>query len=474
MGIVKFINGSNKKIQGLVRAIDYIVDENKTEIFTFKNSDENDRQNMELNNTKGTWQYNLFVAVKENMAVSRSREEFVKNMNALGYKVKWDDSHKYITFTTPDGHIRRNNKLYPVEDFTKDALQRRFNMNKSNFDKGIKIDSNKNETKDISKLDKEMIFVEKLISEDKGNRAINYITRDDKTSAKLITGINCSPESALNEMMLTKKMFNKNEGRQFIHFVHSFHDHEDISPELAHEISLKLIEQKRFKGFEILAATHTDEDHLHTHFILNTVNSETGMKWQQSIKEVKALIEFSNRLCEEYGLKYSYSNKKKKSYKKSETLGERKAKEEGRSWKQELQLAAKSVLKHSTSKEEFIKNMNQLGYAVKWDSTDDRVTFITSNGRPCRNTSLYPPKTFSKDAMEKRFSINKQFENSKQEFQHEVQMQAMQDIILETINKLSHNPSLGNSNYPFSYLEGQALKEKMKEKEKGEGLDWDR
>lgn|GEM_PF-6973864 len=43
MGIVKFINGSKKKIQGLVRAIDYIVDENKTEIFTFKNSDENDR-----------------------------------------------------------------------------------------------------------------------------------------------------------------------------------------------------------------------------------------------------------------------------------------------------------------------------------------------------------------------------------------------------------------------------------------------
>ncbi|MBU5676912.1 relaxase/mobilization nuclease domain-containing protein [Alkaliphilus sp. MSJ-5] len=474
MGIVKFINGSNKKVQGLVRAIDYIVDENKTEVFTFENLNVKDEDNMNQNNKDRNWQYNLFAAVKKNKDISKSKEEFIKNMSDLGYQVKWEDNRKYITFTTPDGHVRRNNKLYPAQNFTKEALENIFSLNKSNFEKGIKINTARIKKEHMSELDKEMTFVEKLISEDKGNRAINYITKDGKTSAKLITGINCSPESAFDEMMVTKKMFNKEKGRQFIHFIHSFHPYEDISPELAHEISLKLIEQERFKEFEILVATHTDKDHLHTHFILNTVNYETGVKWQQSIKEAKELISYSDKLCEEYGLKYSVSNKKRRANTKSETIGERKAREEGRSWKHELQLAARNVLKYSRSKEEFIKNMSELGYQVKWDNDDNNITFTTSNGRPCSNLSLYPPENFTKEAMEKRFALNKQYEKITNNSTLQKQFDEREEIVLQTVKMLESNPSEGHKDYPRSYLEGQALKEKIKEKEKGEGLDWER
>ena len=43
---------------------------------------------------------------------TRSKEEFIWEMEMHGYKVDWKDDHKYITFTTPDGHKCRDNKLF--------------------------------------------------------------------------------------------------------------------------------------------------------------------------------------------------------------------------------------------------------------------------------------------------------------------------------------------------------------------------
>ncbi len=41
-----------------------------------------------------------------------SKEDFIYEMEMHGYKVDWKDDHKYITFTTPDGHKCRDNKLF--------------------------------------------------------------------------------------------------------------------------------------------------------------------------------------------------------------------------------------------------------------------------------------------------------------------------------------------------------------------------
>ena len=42
----------------------------------------------------------------------RSKEDFIWEMTIHGYGVDWKDGHKYITFTTPDGHKCRDNKLF--------------------------------------------------------------------------------------------------------------------------------------------------------------------------------------------------------------------------------------------------------------------------------------------------------------------------------------------------------------------------
>ena len=40
------------------------------------------------------------------------KEDFIFEMEMHGYKVDWQEGHKYITFTTPDGHKCRDNKLF--------------------------------------------------------------------------------------------------------------------------------------------------------------------------------------------------------------------------------------------------------------------------------------------------------------------------------------------------------------------------
>ncbi len=334
-------------------------------------------------------------------------------------------------------------------------------------------DENKIELLSVGDGDMENLLIDQLIESNKGNVAINYITKDEKTTLNLISGINCSPITAFDEMMITKRMFNKQSGRQFIHFTHSYSDKEKIDPLLAHEISLKLLEHPRFNNYQIIAATHVDKDHIHTHFVLNTVNIETGEKWRQSKKELEELKELSNKLCIEYGLKHSIVEPKK-TISNNKTLGEYKAKEEGRSWKYELWLTVNECAKISRSKGEFIQNMNNFGYQVRWVDTRKDITFTLPNGRKCNNDKLHPPENFTKEALVKRFELNNQFIEKKETNRVERQIEDRKNLILETIRSFSDNPDEGYKDFPLTYLEGEALKEKMVEQAKGQGLDWDR
>lgn len=339
------------------------------------------------------------------------------------------------------------------------------------------VDKNKTEIFNIGDEDAEDQFIDQLIEENKGERAISYIIKEGKTSSSLVTGISCSPESTFDEMMITKQIYNKTKGRQFIHFTHSYSDKElDLTPEMAHEISLKLIDQDRFRGFQILVATHVDNDHLHTHFIINTVNEETGLKWQQSDKELEDLKRYSNQLCEEYGLKHSFPPLKKISEKtKSVSTGEYRAKEKLRSWKTEAFYAINDCRKTATSKEDFISKLESLGYKVRWESSRKNITFTLPNGRKLNNDKLHPAESFTKEALLRKFALNKQYQSISKKYSPQDQFNAREELVLQAVKMLEDNPHEGHKDYPRSYIEGkQAIKEMMIEKAKGEGLDWEK
>ncbi len=114
-------------------------------------------------------------------------------------------------------------------------------------------------------------------------QALDYVTKEEKTEDKLVSGLHCEPDTVKDEMQATKELWGKTGGRTYKHFVQSYHEDEHITPEQAHRNAVELAKNtEAWKGHEVLIATHIDRGHIHSHFIVNSVNYENGHKLQWS------------------------------------------------------------------------------------------------------------------------------------------------------------------------------------------------
>ena len=81
--------------------------------------------------------------------------------------------------------------------------------------------------------------------------AIDYVTKKEKTEEKLVSGLHCEPETVKEEMQATKELWGKTDGRTYKHYVQSYHEDEEITPEQAHKNAVELAEHtKAWKGHE--------------------------------------------------------------------------------------------------------------------------------------------------------------------------------------------------------------------------------
>lgn len=233
-----------------------------------------------------------------------------------------------------------------------------------------------------------------------------YCKQDKKTlydGRKLVSGVNCVAESAFNEMMNTKIQYRKTDGRMYYHLFQSFHPDEPITPETAHEIALKFA-QEQFKGYEVLVATHIDREHIHSHFILNSVSAETGLKYHPDKNEIQRLRDYSDNLCRKYGLSVVIPKQPKV---KQMSAREYRSADKGQSWKLQLAIAVDEAMKYATSKEHFISLMENEGYEVKWTAERKSITYTTPNGMKCRDNKLHEEK-YLKENMENEFRIREE------------------------------------------------------------------
>ncbi|MDY3722647.1 MAG: relaxase/mobilization nuclease domain-containing protein [Treponema sp.] len=138
---------------------------------------------------------------------------------------------------------------------------------------------------------------------------INYVLQPKKTEEQLTSGYCCDVPNALETFMETKQCFGKTRGRQYYHFVQSFPPNENITAKQAHDVAVKFAERcKKFRGFEMIIVTHKDRDHLHTHFLMNSVSFVDGHKFHITRKELALMKELQNQICIEMG--YSAAPKK--------------------------------------------------------------------------------------------------------------------------------------------------------------------
>lgn len=240
---------------------------------------------------------------------------------------------------------------------------------------------------------------------------LRYTMQDKKTvtedGVKYVTGVNCTPQSAYTEFNNTKRLHGKTDGRQYYHFVQSFSVDENISPETAHEIALRFAEEaEKFRGFEIVVSTHCDRDHIHSHFVMNSVNSETGKKFHITEREIEMLMEVSDKICREYGLSVIEARPKNERAKPMSDREYRSA-EKGESWKIQLEAVVSNAMKTAASRENFIRLLEAEGYKVKWTDARKNITYTTPDGKLCRDSKLHLQK-FLKENMEYEFKIRQE------------------------------------------------------------------
>ena len=75
--------------------------------------------------------------------------------------------------------------------------------------------------------------------------AIDYVTKKEKTEEKLVSGLHCEPETVKEEMQATKELWGKTDGRTYKHYVQSYHEDEEITPEQAHKNAIELAEHTK-------------------------------------------------------------------------------------------------------------------------------------------------------------------------------------------------------------------------------------
>lgn len=251
-----------------------------------------------------------------------------------------------------------------------------------------------------------MAIIEAISSKANIKRIISYVTQDNKTNINLITGKDCMAESCLEEMLYTKNLYHKNSGRQYIHIIQSFDPKDNLSAEQVHNIGIKLA--NTFNGFQVLVATHIDKNHLHNHLVINSVSFENGYKIQMSKKDLQYIKDYSDKLCLEIGSSVIPKKEKTNYIKRNEY----RVAERGKSWKFKLMNAIDLSLAESNCKDDFIKNMNKLGYQLNWTDTRKYITYTTPEGYKCRDNKLYDEK-YSKGAMENEFRRIKEEELKK-------------------------------------------------------------
>ena len=131
---------------------------------------------------------------------------------------------------------------------------------------------------------------------------IAYAANEDKTEKLFYTtGINCSVEFARDQFDTTKLRFGKTGGNVAYHAYQSFAPGE-VTPDEAHAIGVQLAKELWGDRFQMVVATHTNSNCVHSHIVINSVSFRDGKKFHDCRDTYKQLREMSDRICLEHGL----------------------------------------------------------------------------------------------------------------------------------------------------------------------------
>ena len=220
-------------------------------------------------------------------------------------------------------------------------------------------------------------YADRELNEQDGQQlsdVIRYAINSEKTQEmgsedgaplhRFVSGINCSPATASisSRALAVKKRFGKEDGTVAYHGYQSFAPGE-ATPELAHEIGVKLATRLWGDRYQVIVATHLDkENHLHNHFVVNTVSFADSIKYHRTRKDYHEMQTVSDELCREYGLSVIEQPQQGR----GKQYGEWRAEQEQRpTWRGLIRADIDEAIRQAMTERQFFDALRKKGYAVK-------------------------------------------------------------------------------------------------------------
>lgn len=232
-------------------------------------------------------------------------------------------------------------------------------------------------------------------------RILEYVTRKGKDQSEVYkaygVGLNNNIDIAFKEIMFNKRAFDKVDGRQYKHYIHSYPiGFTDL--EIIEKIATKWFEENFLKkGFKGYVAIHKDKDHYHAHIIIDSVNFLNGYKlqemtekqllkarykdkelntWEVRLEELKTSLE---EISLEYGVPSPERNKDKSKSINIGKMSKYKALEKNNSWRNYIAKTwEETILETTTTMENLEQKLKEKGiYFNRFNAENKTLTLAT-------------------------------------------------------------------------------------------------
>ncbi|MCP6639962.1 relaxase/mobilization nuclease domain-containing protein [Klebsiella pneumoniae] len=196
----------------------------------------------------------------------------------------------------------------------------------------------------------------KLGNTKSASRAINYAEK----RAEEKSGLNCDVDYAKSAFKQTRALYGKEDGVQAHTIIQSFKPGE-VTAEQCNQLGLELAE-KVAPNHQVAVYTHIDKDHYHNHIVINSVDLETGKKYQSNKKQRDRVKQENDNICREHGLSVPERDTAKLRYTQAEKALIDKDKY---SWKDELREQIEMAKAHTSNLESFSEHLARKGIECK-------------------------------------------------------------------------------------------------------------
>ncbi|MCJ1663029.1 relaxase/mobilization nuclease domain-containing protein [Staphylococcus sp. NRL 18/288] len=193
----------------------------------------------------------------------------------------------------------------------------------------------------------------KLSATKSTSRAINYAEK----RAVEKSGLNCDVDYAKSSFKASRELYGKTDGNQGHVIIQSFKP-DEVTPEQCNQLGLELAE-KLAPNHQVAVYTHNDTDHVHNHIVINSIDLETGKKFNNNKQALRNVRNFNDEICREHGLSVSERDTAKLRYTQAEKALIEK---DQYSWKDDLREAIDQST--ATNMDEFKDHLSQYGIEI--------------------------------------------------------------------------------------------------------------